>query len=201
MDNVDRTISTAHEDAWGSIRLMLARVREEVTERQRGAEGDADILHARARAYARPRKEEDRAAVEEVLLIRLGTASYALPCSDIEEVLPLQNLVSLPYTPGSIIGISSHRGMLFVVMDPKRVLGIPGTNLTTMHRIVMLRHGRSMLGMLVDAVEGMCNIDLSTLRKVPELVGDERSRFFRGLTDDRALVLHSAALLDEFGPR
>lgn len=201
MDKLERTAEITHEDAWGSIRAMLARVREDVTDRRRGTVADAEILHARARAYARPRKEEEQTSVEEVLLIRLGTASYALPCSDIEEVLPLQNLVSLPYTPGSIIGISSHRGMLFVVMDPKRVLGIPGTNLTTMHRIVMLRHGRSMLGVLVDAVEGMRNIDLSTLRKVPELVGEGRSRFFRGLTDDRALVLHSAALLDEFGPR
>ena len=159
---------------------------------------DAAILQKRAEAYARPiATDETDAAVEtDVLLFKLGSDSYAIPCGDIEEIVPLQNLVSIPHTPYGIIGISSNRGVLFAVLDPKQHLQIPGTNITTMHRVVILRHKEHSVGILVDTVIGMAGIDMRELLQVPTYLNAAKKRYLTGLTPDRIFLLNATGLVE-----
>jgi purine-binding chemotaxis protein CheW len=159
---------------------------------------DEEILQQRAREYSRPRKSEDatRSHELEVLAIRLGTDDYAIPCDEVDEVVPLQNLVSLPNTPRGIIGLSSNRGVLFAVLDPKPHLQVPGTNITTMHRVVILRHSTLRIGVLVDSVLGMSGIDPDTVCPVPTFVAAEKRKFIPGITADRMLLIDVPRFLE-----
>lgn len=159
---------------------------------------DAEILRLRAEEYSRPRVDHDShtASETDVLVVRLGVDCYAIPCTDIEEIVPLQNLVSLPNTPRGIIGISSNRGVLFAVLDPKQQLQIPGTNITTMHRVVVLRHSSYQVGILVDSIRGMSGINTEKLDRLPAYLGAEKRRFVTGLTPDRTFLLNVKNLLE-----
>ena len=159
---------------------------------------DATILRERAEAYARPIEtdESDISAETDVLLFKLGIDSYAIPCGDIEEIVPLQNLISIPHTPRGIIGISSNRGVLFAVLDPKQHLQIPGTNITTMHRVVILRHKEHSVGILVDTVIGMAGIDMRVLLKLPTYLDAAKKRYLVGLTPDRIFLLNVKGLIE-----
>jgi purine-binding chemotaxis protein CheW len=159
---------------------------------------DIEILRQRALEYSRPRKTEDasRSQELEVLAIVLGSSEYAIPCKEVDEVVPLQNLVSLPNTPRGIIGVSSNRGVLFAVLDPKPQLQIPGTNITTMHRVVILRHSKLRIGILVDSVLGMSSIDMETLRPVPTFLAADKRKFITGMTSGRTLLIDVPQFLE-----
>ncbi len=160
---------------------------------------DAEILKRRAEEYARVLDpyDNDNKSETDVLLFKLGGDSYAIPCADIEEIVPLQNLVSIPHTPRGIIGISSNRGVLFAVLDPKLQLQIPGTNITTMHRVVILRHKAYRIGILVDAVVGMAGIDTQALLQLPAYINAEKKGYISGLTPDRTFLLNVHGLIED----
>jgi purine-binding chemotaxis protein CheW len=162
---------------------------------------DEDVLRQRAMEYSKPRKSEEasRSHEMEVLAVQLGTDAYALPCADVDEVVPLHNMISLPNTPTGIIGLSSNRGVLFAVLDPKPQLQIPGTNITTMHRVVILRHERFRIGILVDSILGMTSIATDEICPVPTFLAAEKRKFISGMTADRTLLIDVPRFLDAFG--
>lgn len=194
----DRNIAPSQENPWSEIHAMLQRVRAGFEQSPDSlSSADEEILRRRAREYARSGEtgcnvEQD---LQDVLLFSLGNRNYAVPCSMIEEVLPMQNLVALPQTNRAILGISSHRGVLFAVVDIKRVLHIPASDLTTMHRVVMLRHEKVHIGILVDGVQGMDSFDLSRLRDLPRELSEQTRRFLRGVSENEVLLVDAVALL------
>jgi purine-binding chemotaxis protein CheW len=194
------TNGTSHEvSSWDHIHHVFTNVRENLG-RLNAVEEDAfgDVLERRAREYARIPEESSDAQEEQedVLQFSLGPDTYAIPCSEIEEVLPMQNLVPLPQTPRSILGISSNRGLLFVVLDIKRVLNIPASELTTMHRVIVIRHELHRVGLLVDVVHGMRGLHSSGVRELPAELNQTTRRFLRGITPEGVLLLNAYAVVN-----
>lgn len=88
------------------------------------------------------------------LLFSLGADRYALPASEVGEVLPLQRLKQLPEAPAWVAGLLAHRGETVPVLDLcQRVLGRPA-NVRTSTRLVLVRHpallGGRRLGLLLE---------------------------------------------------
>lgn len=191
------------EDAdtrWMEIRSMLEQLKTTlVASSSENDSSDADILRRRAKQYARRNGNgHDRERnIKDVLLFSLGDRRYALPCNHIEEVIPMQSLVALPHSKRAILGISNNRGVLFAVVDLKRLLSIPASELTTMHRVVMLRHDHYRIGVLVDAVHGMDSIDAAALRDMPHELGEQTRRFLHGLSADGILMVSVEEIIRE----
>jgi len=185
---------------WTEIRSMLEKLKTTLDAPSGDSDSsDADILRRRAKEYAKSNGNgHDRERrIEDVLLFSLGDRRYALPCSHIEEVIPMQSLVALPHSNRAILGISNNRGVLFAVIDLKRLLSIPASELTTMHRVVMLRHDHYCIGVLVDAVHGMDSIDAAALKAMPYELGEQTRRFLHGLSSDGILMVSAEEIIRE----
>jgi purine-binding chemotaxis protein CheW len=198
----DGTTTPAPDAAcsWEHIHMLFANVRKTLENLQQpdGSSGE-DVLRRRAELYANglPLQGDGTGERSDVLQFSLGNDTYAIPCSQIEEVIPMQNLVALPHTGKPILGISSNRGLLFVVVDLKRILNIPASDLTTMHRLVIVRHTEFQVGLLVDVVQGMRGIRMEQLRELPGEMNPATRRFLGGITADRVLLLEMDAIVAE----
>lgn len=192
----DRAASERQQ--WDQIRLLLGNVSRTIgnQERESGI-SDRAVLRARSAVYAcvNGRAHVEALEREDLVLFRLGNDVYGIPCDEIEEVIPLQNLVALPYASKAILGISSLRGILFAVVDLKRVLNIPASELTTMHRVLMIRHDSFKVGFLVDSVQGMRGIDRHDLQKIPPEVHERSRAYLHGLASGNVLILNARAVL------
>ncbi|MBR9974184.1 MAG: purine-binding chemotaxis protein CheW [Bacteroidetes bacterium] len=195
--NTDITPQTG--DPWEEIRALLRRVTSGLEQPEDARRESDDILHARARSYAREAVEvhHDLLERDDLVLFTLGSDSYGIDCGQIEEVIPLQNLVALPFTNKGILGISSLRGLLFAVVDLKRILNIPASELTTMHRVLMIRHDSYKVGFLVDSVQGMRSFNRSELQELPAEVHDRSRAYLHGLAKDNVLLLNAAKVLED----
>jgi purine-binding chemotaxis protein CheW len=183
---------------WDQIRQLLGNVSRTIGnhERESGI-SDRAVLRARSAVYARVngRAQVEALEREDLVLFRLGNDVYGIPCDEIEEVIPLQNLVALPNASKAILGISSLRGILFAVVDLKRVLNIPASELTTMHRVLMIRHDSFKVGFLVDSVQGMRGIDRHDLQEIPPEVHERSRAYLHGLASGNVLILNARAVL------
>jgi len=188
------------ETRWDDILAILQYAKSSNGGPRNGeAETGDSLLEKRAKEYARCVVDDDGRTTDEIetLTVDLGTDTYAIPCSSIEQIRPLGNLVPLPLARNGIIGISSNRGVVYAVLDPKLPLRIPGKNLTTMHRIVFLRHPEYRIGMLVDAVHGMTSMRLSDMQPVPDHMASGKNRYIRGLAPNRVFLMDIDGMLTD----
>lgn len=200
MERPEQVQHLSPDRRWAEIREMLRSVKVTLeTSTVTATSADAEILHRRAKEYGMRNGNGSEGArdVRDVLLFSLGDRTYALSCNDIEEVIPVQSLVALPNIDRSILGISNNRGVLFVVVDLKRLLNIPASELTTMHRVVILRHDTYRVGALVDAVHGMDSVDIAAMKELPRELGENTRRFLLGISADGKLMVSAEEIIRE----
>ncbi|MBR9978012.1 MAG: purine-binding chemotaxis protein CheW [Bacteroidetes bacterium] len=201
MSNHIRIDSENNDTAqWSEIHELLQCVRDRLEGVGKDDPSPDAVLRARARLYARASEHStnaEPAVTEDIVLFTLGGDTYGVACNDIEEVIPLHNLVALPQTGKGILGISSLRGVLFAVIDLKRILNLPASELTTMHRVLMLRRERLSVGFLVDSVQGMRSYNRADLRELPSEIHERSRAYMRGLVEGRILLLNAGMVLGD----
>lgn len=197
----DQTDYTVYDpEQWKEIHELLASVRNDLETQVIDTErSDALLLRRRSRAFARKIVNEEVEAEEQddLVLFNLGSDKYGVSCSEIEEVIPLKNLVALPYTNKAILGISSLRGILFAVIDLKRVLNIPASDLTTMHRVLVIRHESFKVGFLVDSVQGMRSYSKNDLQELPPEIHEHSRAYLHGLVNGSVMVLNARVVIQD----
>jgi chemotaxis signal transduction protein len=100
-------------------------------------------------------KEKSPADQLSVLMLEVGDQVFALSVETIEGVVDCPKITPLPFPPEGIIGATSVRGKMTLVMS----LGAPGSLSAVKQRLVLLK-GESQLGLLTDRIE-----DVLTLAK------------------------------------
>lgn len=148
------------------------------------------ILHARARALARPAEQAPPAeTLLQVLEFRLTQEYYALETRHVHDVTPLKNLTPLPCTPPFVLGIVNVRGRITPVIDVKKFFDLPDKGLTDLNRIILVRGHDLELGLLADTIVGVRSIPVASLQpSLPTLTGI-RSDYLKGVTAERLVVL------------
>ncbi len=187
-------------EQWKHIHELLGSVRASLEQQKLDTDQEnADVLHRRSKAFAVQNApvHTDAGESQDVVLFMLGNDLYGVACEEIEEVIPLQNLVALPNTNKAILGISSLRGILFSVVDLKRVLNIPASDLTTMHRVLMVRHESYKVGFLVDSVQGMRSFDRRELQDLPSEIHERSRTYLHGLAKGNVLILNARVVLQD----
>ncbi|MFA6234216.1 MAG: chemotaxis protein CheW [Bacteroidota bacterium] len=187
-------------EQWRQIHELLATVRTGLENQKIDAEvADAALLRNRSLAFARVngREQLEEVEQEDLVLFTLGNDMYGVACDEIEEVIPLQNLVAMPYTNKAILGISSLRGLLFAVVDLKRVLNIPASDLTTMHRVLIVRHESFKVGFLVDCVQGMRSYSKLELQDLPPEIHERSRTYLHGLAHGNIMILNARVVVQD----
>lgn len=148
------------------------------------------ILRERAKRFAQPReKAPEITAILDLLVFALGGERYGIETEHVVEVLPLQDLVSVPCTPPVILGVVNHRGHVLPVLDIRRLSGLPGQAAGEGGRVVVVKAGGMTLGISADAVDGTVQVGANELSPPPAVAADGREEFIRGVTREMVGVL------------
>lgn len=154
-------------------------------------------------------RADDTAAVNHVdgtagathLVFGLGTEHYAAPVGAVEEVLEWQTVTVVPRCPAYLRGIINVRGTLVPVLDLRHRFGMAAPERTAGagvdaggHILVMrTRYGEQeiRLGVMVDAVQGVVDIDAASLDPPPRIGGSIDGAAVEGVArqGDRLLLV------------
>jgi purine-binding chemotaxis protein CheW len=156
--------------------------------------GLMEILEERARALAEPIVEDQKDALD-VVVLHIGDERYGLPVGSVVEVRPLKLMTVVPGLANHWVGIVNLRGSLFAVLDLRIYLGLPGDRADDSH-MALITAGAWSAVVLAD--------DIRTVVSVPRadigLPVDSSSRVISGVTTDLISILDVDRLVSDLAP-
>lgn len=132
-------------------------------------------------------QDNQNALANEFISFRLGGETFAVAAIRIREVLKNRNVTQVPGMPDCLPGVLNLRGNVISVIDPAIALGMTsrplGERRTTWFVIVegCLDHETLQVGLLVDMVEDVIQLDDARIEPPPELGMAFDSNFVSGL--------------------
>lgn len=127
-------------------------------------------------------------------------ALCALDAAGIQEVIRLGPLTPVRHAPPEVAGIVNLRGKIVTILDLGLRLGFPKAVPTGDSRIFIIEDRNEFVGLLVDRVDEVVEVERSQWQAPPANVRGAQGRFFQGVyrTGGRVItVLDSVPILAE----
>lgn len=117
---------------------------------------------------------------EQVVVFSLYGFKFALPGKNISEILSYESITTIPGLPQFFVGLITLRGTVEAVIDPKKVLGLPHTEPTSVSRILIANSSDVVLGLLVDEVHDVLEIPISQIHPPLKTFDEIKLEFING---------------------
>ncbi len=127
-------------------------------------------------------------------------ALCAMDAAGIQEVIRLGPLTPVRHAPQEVAGIVNLRGKIVTILDLGLRLGLGGTVPTGDSRIFIIEDRNEFVGLLVDRVDEVVEVERDQWQAPPANVLSGQARFFQGVyrTGGRVItVLDPASILAE----
>jgi len=131
------------------------------------------------------------------LTFRLGGEVFGLPIADVIEIVGILPVTDLPEVPAWIRGVVNLRGRVIPVMDVRRRFGMEPRPDDDRTCIVVASLGEESVGLIVDAVSEVLDIDAERITPTPPVGTSAANDYLRGLgmVGERVVVLLDTARL------
>ena len=158
------------------------------------APDDRVLLFADSLQERRQKSEERRHQWETWVTCRVAGEVFGLPVRQVQEILRVSALTRVPHAPFPVRGVTNLRGYVLPVVDLRVRLGMPAEEPGPRHRVMVVHSRGRLIGLLVDAVEQVTQIDRLAVDPVPEDVMTAQSYYLLGVyhDEDRMIILLDA---------
>jgi len=129
------------------------------------------------------------------LTFMLAGEEYGVEILGVQEIKGWDRSTEIPNTPDYVLGVINLRGAVIPVIDLRRRFGMEAREFTKLTVVIVVRvdtnDGEKTVGLVVDAVSDVYNIDLEQVRPAPELDAAVETQFVKGLAtvDDKMIIL------------
>ncbi len=130
---------------------------------------------------------------------------YGIDVMKIQEILRETEIAPVPGAPCYVNGIINLRGNVVSVVSARNRFGLPDCKNTHLTRIIVVEIHQQILGIMVDSVSEVIDIDPSEIDVTPHVGDDETSAYIEGvicreetiltlINIDKLLVIPAVAL-------
>lgn len=123
---------------------------------------------------------------------KLLNEEYGVDILNVQEIRVPVEITRVPFAPDYIKGVINLRGSVLPVIDLKTRLGLADAPRTDATRIMIMKVGELSVGMIVDAVTEVMNIDGRRIEPVKSVSDNASSnRFITGIgkVSDRLIIM------------
>lgn len=125
----------------------------------------------------------------QMVVFTLSTETYAVEVSAVEAIIKLQAITKVPHAPTHVVGVTNLRGNIVPVIDLKKRLSLPITESTNDTRIIVAIMQDSKIGMVVDSVSQVVEIDDAQIEQTPQMSTSIDSSYIRGIVKIENLLV------------
>ena len=121
----------------------------------------------------------------------LKDETYGINVMQVQEVLRVSEIAPVPGAPPYVLGIINLRGNVVTVIDTRGRFGLPPTEVDDSSRIIVIESEKQEVGILVDAVAEVVELQSHEIDVAPNVGNEESSRYIQGVAtrDNRLLIL------------
>jgi len=107
--------------------------------------------------------------VEQWVTFTLANEIYAINVMQVQEVLKYIKVAPVPGAPNYVCGIINLRGKVVTVIDTRKRFGLPAGVITDQCRIVIIETAQQVVGIMVDNVLEVVELDAKTIAAAPNV--------------------------------
>ena len=131
---------------------------------------------------------EDNATLRWVTFF-LSQEKYGINVMQVQEVLRVTEIAPVPGAPDYVLGIINLRGNVVTVIDTRQRFGLESRELDDSSRIVIVESSDQVVGILVDSVAEVIDLQLSEIESAPNVGTEDSSRFIQGVASQQDELL------------
>lgn len=141
------------------------------------------------------RHEADRrvpaAQAGEYLTYRLGGEEYGVDIQKVQEIRSYEQPTRIPNVPPFIKGVVNLRGVIVPIVDLRLKLHCATAEYTTFTVVIVLAVMGRVVGVVVDSVSDVLNLEAAAIKEPPGLAGESGPDFITGIASvgERMLML------------
>ncbi len=127
----------------------------------------------------------------EYLTFRLGNEEYGMDILRVQEIRGYEQPTRIANAPDFIKGVINLRGVIVPIIDLRLKFGLGNSEYNSFTVVIILNVNNRVIGMVVDSVSDVLELDPSAVRDAPELSSVVDSSYILGLgtLNDRMLIL------------
>jgi purine-binding chemotaxis protein CheW len=121
-----------------------------------------------------------------------GSEEYGLPVLKVREIIKMMEITTVPQAPPCVRGVINLRGKVIPVTDLRLKFGLPPQDATDETCIIVVEVAagakKTMMGLLVDGVSEVLNLQAKEIEEPPAFGGSMRMDYMRGLAKIKGTV-------------
>lgn len=106
----------------------------------------------------------------------VGEVRYAVDILKVREIINPLQIVTLPQSPPSVLGVADHRGEVVPIVDLRKRFGLPDAAVTRRTKWIIVTLESQSVGFVVDAVTDVFGEGVDARREVPKLSSGDHAR-------------------------
>lgn len=135
-----------------------------------------------------------------MLIFSVNGEYYATDIMEVERISSYQTPTKLPDSPAFIEGVVNHEGHILPVMNLYKRFNLNNSFIGEESKIVVAKEGNGRIGIIVDLVSEVRDINQEDIEPAPEVVAGISKRYIKGLIklEDKIVVfLNLSTILTE----
>lgn len=125
--------------------------------------------------------DEEDAQKGKFITFTLGEEEYAIEIKYVNEIVGLQKITQLPDMADFIKGIINLRGKVYPIIDVRKRFKLQEIAYDERSCIIIVMIDDAMVGLIVDAVSEVLDIDDSQIDPAPKSTKSGKSKFIKGI--------------------
>ncbi len=134
---------------------------------------------------------KDGANAQEYLTFVLGNEAYGLEILKVQEIRGYDTVTKIANTPDFIKGVVNLRGRIVPIVDLRIKFNLGKVEYDEFTVVIILNLSGRVVGMVVDGVSDVMNLQESQIRAVPDIVSSIDTKYITGLAtvDEKMFIL------------
>lgn len=136
-----------------------------------------------------------------ILIFNINGEYYATDIMEVERILGYETPTKLPDAPEFVDGVINYEGKILPIISLSRRFNLQVTDLKKDSKIIVAKEGENKIGIIVDVVSEVRDVNAETVENPPEVVSGISRRYIKGLIKlDKQIIIFlnlSSILTDE----
>jgi len=127
----------------------------------------------------------------QLVIFKMDDEYYGVDIHRVDGIIKMQSITAVPQAPDFVDGVTNLRGEVLPVIDLRRRFNMPETTQTRETRIVVVVLNGAKVGMIVDAVSEVLNLNQEAIEPPSPMVTNVNTSFIEGIAkeEERLIIL------------
>lgn len=135
--------------------------------------------------------EDNRGPTMQWVTFKLDDEAYGVNVLQVQEVLKNADIAPVPGAPDFVLGIINLRGNVVTIIDTRKRFALTPKEMDEDSRIIIIEAEGQTVGIVVDSVAEVVEVEESQIDTAPSVGNEETSRYIEGVVSrgDSLMIL------------